>query len=73
MPVSDKPPFDVVQLAHLREMFVEVCKRAKAAGISRIALAGSLHAMAEKLTEDTSPLDRYIDNPGGDNPVAKPV
>ena len=61
------------QREHWKIQFVTLCKWGKERGLTREQLAGGLLAMAAKLAEDDSPLERYIDNPDGDNPKARPA
>jgi hypothetical protein len=74
---SDMPSnFTPEQVERIKGFFVDCCRFGKEIGIDNVKLAGALSAFAERLagpTSDNSPLDRYINNPNGDNPGAKPV
>jgi hypothetical protein len=68
--------FTPEQTERIKAFFVDCCRFGKSIGLNQVQLAGALSAFAERLagsTSDMSPLDRYIDNPHGDNPKAKPV
>jgi len=62
------------QLERIQALFVDICRQGRDIGLDNRQLSASLSAMAERLagpTSDNSPLERYINNPHGDNPNQK--
>jgi hypothetical protein len=62
------------QLNRIQALFVDICRQGQDMRLNNRQLAASLSAMAERLagpTSDNSPLERYINNPHGDNPDRK--